>query len=395
MVYRRSRTNVRRAPRRTYRRRSSYSRPAPAVRRRAPRALKSTRRAPRGPGACHCPGELTAAAKFVMAQIDPFDTLCHGAKIPDSNTFPSIANTDTELVAMSAPGAAGNLSAIALRPQWTHSYVRPISAATLNWGANWDERAVNRARRSAYNSAMELSRPVAHACRITSPLSPTTASGFVHIALSSEHNYTALTWQYPTTIEQMSGLQYYKRVTLSSLTQTPLTIINKWLDDTAFRYIAANNGGGAGSSANEINTDYGWASIVIIVEGAPANESPLSIEHILLTEGVPDKSGVIIGTPAAQNSPGAMQAVGNVNSKLEPFHTEAGQTGYIEQGVRLVAEGAVQAGTAVYNEIAQPLLTRIGHSLGNTAVNYAINAVMGLGGIPGVNANPNRLALTG
>lgn len=342
---------------------------------------------------CVCPTELTPAAKFVMAQLDPFDAaVVTGAKIPDSNTMPSIANADTDIVNLSSTAVATNITGLAFRPQYTWGTVTSTGGATVNWGAAYATNAVNRSKRTAYTAALELTRPVAHAIRISSPLAPTSASGFVHIGLSTETNRNETTWQYPTTIAEMSGLQYYKRVTIASLTQSPITVINKWLDDTGFRYsdpLASLDN----ATAISFQTDYSWATIVIIIEGAPVSSTVLSVEHLLMSEGIPRKDGVIIGTVAAANSPETLSAVGELSVRQEPFHTEAEQEGYISRGVAAVAQGAAAHGENVFQQVAVPLLQRAGAYGINAAFNMAAAAIAGTGGISGVNSNANRLTL--
>lgn len=43
---------------------------------------------------------LTPSAKFAMAQLDPFDPAVAGAKIPDSNTMPSISSSDIDILSV-------------------------------------------------------------------------------------------------------------------------------------------------------------------------------------------------------------------------------------------------------------------------------------------------------
>jgi len=387
MAYKRRAAPRRYAPRRrssapSYRR-ATYKRRAAPRRSRLPRRDK-----------CHCPPTLTPGAKFVLAQLDPFDaSQVNGAKIPDSNTMPSIANTDTDIVNISTGATATNLVGMAFRPQYTWATVAATTGASLSWGAAWGTNASNRTKRTAYAAAMELTRPVAHAVRISSPIAPTSASGFVHIGLSTETIFAETSWTFPTTLAEMSGLQYYKRVTLASLTQSPVTVINKWLDDTGFRYSATTGNIDTSPVGSGFQTDYSWATIVIVVEGAPVSSTVLSVEHLLMSEGLPKKDGVIIGTVAAANSPETISAVGELSVRQEPFHTEAEQDSYINRGITAVAQGAAAHGENMFQQIAVPLLQRVGAYGVNVAANMAAMAVAGRGGIGGVNNNANRLML--
>jgi len=389
MAYSRKRRSARpaRRTRRSYpmrRRRSST-----VTRRAAPKRQRRNT----GVSSCECGDrELSPAAKFALAQIDPFHPKTMGAKIPDSNTMPSIANSDIDIV--NHPSATGGqLSGIAFRPNYTWGTVPASSGITLGWGAAFTTNAVNRQKRSNYATVIELARPVAHAIRLSSSLAPTAATGFVHIGLSHETTYGAATWDYPTDVTSISGLAYYKRVTLASLTQSPLTVINKWLDETAFRYVSPSTNQGT-STATGFQTDYGWANIVVIVEGAPAGVSPLSYEHLLLSEGLPQKDAVIIGSQAAPNSPGIMQATSTMQSNTEFAHSEEQQESYISRGVQELAAGARDAGEKAFNEVAVPILHSVGQAVVNTGLAYAYSRIRGTGGLPGVNSNPARLSIT-
>jgi len=383
MAYRKKYT-----PRRYVKRRArTYRAARPSYRRRAPvrRARKT------GRSKCVCPSEMTPGSKFILAQLDPFDSQCNGAKIPDSNTMPSISNVDIEINNLTSTAVATDLAAKVFRPSYTSGIVAAVPGSPMTWTAAYGG-AADRAKRASFISAMELVRPVAHAIRLSSPLAPTAATGFVHVGLVTETIWSTPTWTYPTTVAEMTGLQHYKRVTVASLTQSPLTVINKWLDDTGFRYSspAANVVTGSGAT---FQTDYSWAGIMVMIEGAPVSSTVLSIEHLLLTESIPDKSGVILGTVAAPNSPSTMSAVGQLSVQQEPFHTEAEQDSYIQRGVNAVANGAAQHGEFIFQQVAVPLLQRAGAFGVNAAASMAYLAMTGRGGIAGVNNNANRLAL--
>jgi len=394
MVYRRSKTNVRRPARRAAtRRRPSYAR-ARAYRR-------SSTRLPKKSSPCVCPGDLSASSKWALAQLDPFHPMANGAKVPDTNTMPSIANCSVDQV--SAPLATtGFLTGFAFRPNYNAAVINatPASASTVTWGATTLTNAVDRRDYAAFVAQFEAVRPVAHAVRLVSQLSPTSATGFVHIGLSVESYFNALagpTWPLPTTVNDMTGLAHYKRVTLASLTQSPLTIINKWIDERGFMYQDANQVAALSvGQPNESSVPFGgnWCTIVVLIEGAPASPSALSAEHLFMSEALPKKNSILFGTQAAANSPGTMSAVSSMIGATDFGHTESQQDSFINAGLTQLSEGAAVAGRQVWNQVAAPLLSRIGGAAVNTAAQMAYNAVMGRGGLPGVNSNPARLALT-
>lgn len=393
MVYIRSRGNIRKP----VRRRTAARRP---IRRRAPvRRRAAPRRSRRSSNMRLLPQQLTPSARFALAQLDPFEPRALGAKIPDTNTFPSIANTDTDIVACNAPGTGGFLVAAAFAPSYNSAvcFSTDVSASALTWPS-----AYSQSRRNATNvyGAVEAIRPVAHAIRISCPLAPTSTTGFVHIGIAVESlwNTAANTiFEYPTSVNQMAGLAHYKRFTLASLTQSPLTIINKWIDETGFRYDdprAAYSNFTAATSFTPSSLKYqnSWGVLIVMIDGQTSTTaSPLSVEHILHSEAIPKKDAFILGTPAAPSSPGIMSAVSSMVGESDFTHTEATQDSYMNQGVQLLQTGAAAAGERVV-EVLEPIARQVGARAGDAALNYAVGAVMGYAGISGVNNQPLRLA---
>lgn len=384
---------ARRSVRRVPRRRSAYTR------RRLVRRV--SRKRPNEP--CKCPGELSAGAKFAFAQLDPFEPKCLGAKVPDSNTIPSIAQADTDQVSIAAPPTAGLLVAMAFNPSYASATLEAGQLGTPDpTQIQWTGTFKSRRNFTTVVNSIEAYRPVAHALRISSALAPTSATGFVHIGLSVEsrrNENTGTIPDYPKTVNEMTGLALYKRVTLASLTQSPLTLINKWIDETGFRYDDPDSvygfvGSGTSITPTTFNFQQSWGTLVIMVEGAPTTSSPISVEHLLLSEMLPRKDSFILGTQAAPNSPGTMSAVSSMVGEVDFAHTEAQQESYIQQGLNELSRGAATAGAQVWNNVAAPLLQRAGYAAVSTAAQMAFNAATGRGGIPGVNSNPARLAIT-
>lgn len=381
-----------RSVRRVARRRPAYTR------RRVVRRV--TRKRANEP--CKCPGELSPGAKFAFAQLDPFEPKCLGAKIPDSNTIPSIVQSDTDQVAIAAPPSAGLLVAMAFNPTYNSATLEAGQLGTPDpTQIQWTGTFKTRRNFTTVVNSIEAFRPVAHALRLSCALSPTTATGFVHIGLVVESRRNELNVavpDYPRTVNEMTGLSLYKRVTLASLTQSPITLINKWIDDTGFRYedpdipysfIAST----ATASTINFNFNSSWGTLVVMVEGAPTTSSPISVEHLLLSEMLPRKDSFILGTQAAPNSTGTMSAVSTMVGEIDFAHTEAQQESYIQQGLNELSRGAAIAGAQVWNNVAAPLLQRAGYAAVSTAAQMAYNAATGRGGIPGVNSNPARLSI--
>lgn len=393
MVYARSRTNIRK-PRRSTRRRAP-------VRRRAYVRRRTYRRRPRTYPKKGCT-EMTPAVKFSLAQADPFEPQVLGAKIPDSNTIPSIANADTDLISIPAPSTAGFLTALAFCPSYYSAVITPtqVSSSVIDWNTY---SVAQRSKYTQFYQTVEAYRPVAHALRLTSALAPTSTTGFVHIGIDVESRVSNRASgsgpDFPISLAEMAGLAYYKRVTLASLTQSPLTVVNKWIDDTAFRYDDPRSQYTWSSSATStpapsfLSFQQSWGVIIVMIEGAPTGANPLSVEHLLLTECQPQKSAFILGTQAAPYSPGLMGATSSMVSEGDFAHTEAEQDGFVAKSVNHLVNGLVEQGTHLYNEYAPPVLNAIGHRLGQTAMNIGMQAVLGVAGIGGVNNNANRLML--
>jgi len=407
MAYRRSRVNIRRPYRRrraTTIRRSSYSRSRPAYSRtryassrRPYRRRASTLR--RRPQACSCPGEMSPGDKFVMIQSDPFDTKYFGAKIPDSSTLPSIPtpvqyNQSLSIAAGAAPSMA---HAWAFYPAVTNSFITAIGNAPGAWG--WAGAAVQNAQQaSAFRQQFEAYRPTAHAIRLSCPFAPTSTTGFVHIAVATETSFNNAgvgAGQYlnlASSLADMSGYTFYKRVTLASLTQSPITLINKWTDESAFRYQAPAAAESNDSTGNPLtfHIPWSWGTLLVAVEGASTNNtvgqplSPLQAEVVLHTECIPDKSSTLLGSTAAAYNSGVLNAVSQAVAQTDFAHTEEQQDSTVRSYAQEVANAIGTSSSEVNN-----LIGELGSALGRGAIRY----VAGRYGLGGVNDNPNRLAI--
>lgn len=227
---------VRRRAASSYRRRSVRRRPAAQPRRRVytRRSIRPKAMAPLG---------LTSISKtirkvpFIMAHIDPFLPVVRGVKVPDANTMESDTALLTDEYAAGVT-AGGVVKAFAFNPSLTSSIV-PANEGASSWA--WPAAfggSIDCNQTANVQSASTAYRAVAHGIRISSALPPTTTTGFLHVCVYAPANYLEATWPFPTTISQMRDLPFYRKVTIASLTQSPLTVVNKFLDQTAFRYSA-------------------------------------------------------------------------------------------------------------------------------------------------------------
>ena len=217
------RRSTTRSSARAYRRRPSYRRRP--VRRRASVARVYPRRpAPLG---------LTSLSKtirkvpFLMAHIDPFLPVVRGVKVPDSNTMESDTALCTDEYSFTITTGT-NVKCAAFNPSLTSTVVGSTEGAgAWTWAAAF-AGGTDVAQLANIQAASTAFRTVAHGIRISSTLAPTAATGFVHIAVYSPSTYGATTWPFPTTLSQMRDLPFYRKVTLASLTQSPLTVVNKF-----------------------------------------------------------------------------------------------------------------------------------------------------------------------
>ena len=379
MKARRKKTRVPRK-RRT---RSTYNRT-----RRAPSTSSTTvgwmRPDARGGGSMLDPGQ-----KFALLQIDPFEFMVFGGKIPDSNTVPSCAVSSADLFPINLTTGT-NMKCYAYPASVTWSQVAAIEGAgAWSWPALF-AGATNYSKRTDYTNTYELDRPVAHGVRISSGVAPTDAAGFVHIAIGYESLLNESTWPFPTTPTGLAGYQWYKRVSLASLTQTPLTVCNKYVDETAFRYRASNTEPIYNASQGSFQTGTGWGVIFIAVEGGAAGVlNPVNLEWVLHTEAVPKASGVASGSPAAPFNSTVMSGTSNMVANADLTHTEINQSQYVSQAMSNFQSAVSDVGQRAYNEYIVPAAGRFANAAVYGAYNYATQRY----GISGVNNNPNRLAL--
>jgi len=419
MAYRRSRTNIRRPVRRrrVIRRAAVRRRPLVARRRRTYRQRAAAAQ-------CACPKQLSPGDKFVLVQSDPFDTKFFGSKVPDSSTLPSISTPVQYNVALSSSTNAGD------NPSLCHAWAfyPSVSTALINAqgltasGWSWTAAGVSSSdapMRSSFVSQFEAYRPTAHAIRLSCPFAPTSTTGFVHIAIATETIYNSLGVgaqfnKLATNLADMSGYTFYKRVTLASLTQSPITLINKWTDESAFRYQSPYPSEAQETAGNGLtfHIPYNWGTLLVAVEGASTVTTagqvitPLQAEVVLHTEAVPDKASTLIGSTAAAYSSGMMSAVSHAVANTDFAHTEDQQENTISQYMSEVAAatgehvsnfigGQVSSGLAYAERQGRDLLfNQIPRALLSGVVNYARRRYGG--GVPRSGAQnivgSNRLA---
>jgi len=189
------------------------------------------------------------------------------------------------------------------------------------------------------------------------------------------------------------------------LTQNPLTVVNKFLDQTAFRYNSTSepNGGFSNTSNGQFTITHSWATIIIALEGCPAGSNPIGVETCLHAETLPKIGSTNNCSPAARPQPAVMDAAANVAANTQGTHFESEQGSVFAQAAQAVGSGAAALGGAIQEgmrEGADAVAESLAHGLRNVGRNFVIGGTGAAinyigrraapGGIPGVN-NQYRL----
>lgn len=364
------------APVRTYRRRRSY----PRYRRRRSyrsRGRYNRRRRTRSKGMTKL--KLRSASKFALCQIDPFNNDCIGAKIPDSNTFPSCGFRVDDSTGFVVDATYG-MKVACFMPSMKTAYVggAAASASTWTWTAAYGGGYSN-SRLTAFASQYTLFRPVGHGLKLTCPLAPTSVTGNVHIAVIASSDMGSTTWNFPTSLAGMSNAMFYQRYSLASLTQQPLTVVNKFLDCTAQRYIDPNSDGIENSTDATLNTN-GWAAILVVVEGAPVSTTPLQVEYVTHVEAIPSSTGLSTSTPAAAYDVSQLQEVSRIAGETPAAFQESQRSSYMSQVVQAMQSGMYGAANNIFDRVVIPAAYGFGGYAARTAFN-------GIAGVTNLNRN--------
>ena len=313
-------------------------------------------------------------SKFVLANIDPFNVDCVGAKIPDSNTFPSHGfRVDDSLTGVAAD--ANGLRAYAFLPTLKNQFVShtAASASTWTWSAAYGG-GTDSTRLSAIDSGYELFRPVAHGVKISCPGAPTAVTGNVHVAIVAVSEWGATTWAFPTSISMMSNGMFYRKYPLAQFTQQSLSIVNKFLDVTSSRYIDPSSDGiGPTTNDNNLQTN-GWAAIVIVVEGAGAGNTVLEVENVLHIEAIPKKDGISVATPAAPYSVTSLEETSRMAGETPAAFADTERSEYMSEVTSALSRGARSAFSSAFRNIVVPGAYRVGQY----AAGRAIGGIMGV-----------------
>jgi len=396
MAYARKATGGRRRPARRRLTRVGRSYTARAAYSRTPRKRRVARRTTVKRG--------TPFNAYALAHVDPFDDRCRGIKIPDANTMPSVGLCISQETTMAVTSTNANAHAFIPSPGVFEVTAARKTEGTNSWGwgfstTSLDLLATSQNQSSKYaaiTAGYDLVRTVAHGVRISCGLSPQTVTGFAHIAISSRptlSNFTDDWW--PKNVAEMSESTWYKRVPLATLTQRPLTVVNKILDTTATTYQSprrafTNEGSGAtevASSMSATNASFdrdslnGFATIVIAVEGAPSGSSPLVVETIMHLEALPRAVGLQSGSLAAPSRPDVLAGVSHMASTTPAEHFEGEEASAIGRAASAFAAGASAAAGGIVETVIDAA-GRVGYAATEHAFRRAVGAASGY--VPGV-----------
>lgn len=319
--------------------------------------------------------ELHQMSRFVRAQIDPFDPSVCGAKIPDSNTYPStpLRIDDTLTAGCDANGQQVHC----FQPHLKNYMVNGVGATSTTW--TWAAafgNAVDSSKQAAVSAAYTLFRPVAHGVRISCPYAPTSITGNVHVAIVTASNFGNTTWTFPTSIASMANSMFYKKYPLAQLTQQPVTIVNKFMDCTASKYIDPASSVGDGTGTNVSFQTDGWAAILVTVEGAPANSSCLTIDNCLHVEAIPKDTAIDTSSPAAPFNIQEQQFVSRMAGEIPGAFSEGDRPSYLQDVIGAIEQGFTGAGRHMFYNRFLPGVSRMAFA----GAYYAANRY----GLPGI-----------
>lgn len=355
--------------RRSYPNRRAYSYPSS----RRARSYSSRRRTTNSVPKIH---KITLS-KYALSQINPFVSEVEGVKIPDSNTAPGVGVLTLDNFGLTTSASATTFGhAWAFAPSMGAALITATPAASnaWTWPASYGGRTAS-AKQTSIQSNYHSTRPVAHGLRVSSPIAALTATGFLHVAVYPMNTYNHTTWNLPASLSEMTGCLWYNRYTISSLTQHPIIVVNKFLDNTSSRYTSTESPTDiqtGGNPAGTIEIPNEWCYIVIAVEAGIASTTMVNAECICHYEALPLLTGVTTGTPSAAFNPSDMAGTGRVGSEIPPSYVDDGQgnPSLLQQGAQAFVQGAQAAAPG------------IGQALGNMAMSYAQSST---------NTNPLRL----
>jgi hypothetical protein len=224
-----------------------------------------------------------------MGAVDPFHEMVRGSKIPDDQTFPSVAMTSSFRVTPTT-SADGSFARA-----FTYAPARAESGASVTSGTiTWSDSAIPITNFTNVSSTFHLFRTVSYGIRISTITSLVNATGLLYIALIPDDYVGTLSSDWPTTADQFAQSLWHMVVPIAKLVDEPLVIAGKRTDNGSYRYrpigtVPAN------VTTNSVEGSSGWSSIMVYAAGAPASTVPILIEYVSNLECIPTSRGLVPG----------------------------------------------------------------------------------------------------
>jgi len=350
------------------------------ARRRAPARRSSYRRRARRPRVGRTSMGSNLMPQYLLANLNPFDQNAFGVRIPDTSCAPSSGFHLREEYTLAVNAGTDYLSGAAYMPDplnWTNA-----ATGTGTGACSWAYASVATwAKKLAVQTSFQLVRPVAHGIRLSCANAPTSQTGNVHVCLCA--NSTALAAPtLPGSISEMREMTGYRRQTLASLTQTPMLVVNKFMDSTANRYldptisswVSQSGGGSLAGAASTVAEE--WMTIVVLFDGtgAAATTPELTVEVICHFEGQMKKGSFNGDSNAEPSNARILDATAFAVANCSPTFLDNGSDVH-----RHMADGIQR-----FNQMASGSMRPHGVSAG-----YTGNG--GAGGLSGI-TYPARLA---
>jgi len=257
--------------------------------------------------------------QYLLALQQPFHQKAYGARIPDTNTVPSQSCYALDTFTMD--GVANGCSFLVTpEPSYIGARGTFTAANVWNWGAAFATNAIGST--SIYTSMQanyEAYRTVGHGIKITCNQPITSTAGTVHYCYGPVSVYNTVGWYAPTNLSQMQRMNGYGRVPLSSLTQTPLTIVNKPMDVTSQRYRDMVDNG-FGSTVGGFDFAGQWCTIIVLIEAPQVVANLLEVQTLTHYEAIVNTNGGAIiptGTDAEMYDPVVLGAAAHALADSE------------------------------------------------------------------------------
>lgn len=315
--------------------------------------------------------------KFTHAQINPFDPQVDGVKIPDSNTMSSTSlRIEDDYNAWSTD--ANGLVAVAFIPTLVNTRIDHTAATAVTW--TWPAAfggGADSSKKANVALNYDLFRPCAHGVRIQCSAAPTTITGNLHVAIATASNFGQTTWTFPTSIADMANCVGYRKFPLSMMTQQGVTVVNKFLDCTATRYLDVNSDGYSATGTDITLQTNGWCAIIVAVEGAPTATAVLSMRQVIHVEAIPKISAVDNSTPAAPYNVNVLQQTSRLAGGVSPAFTDAETPVHHQEADALMGEGGMWSSfSSGFSNTARRYAYAVGRNAipaGIAAANYWYN----------------------